>query len=164
MKTKRGFTLIELLVVIAIIAVIAGLVIVRIGSAAADARDSRRKSDLNIIKKAMEQFKIYGGSIKPCPGAPAACDRPLTLTNDPYLDGGNPQLFNPTSTGKYPSDFINGGDYPRDPIRKDAFWAPDEFRPYWIRLKDAAANLAPNTSYIIVAAEDTDQEEILVPY
>jgi len=56
-KVKRGFTLIELLVVIAIIGILASFAIASFTSAQAKGRDSRRKSDLDAIKKALELFK-----------------------------------------------------------------------------------------------------------
>src|SRR3990167_2423648 len=47
-----GFTLIELLVVITIIGILAGLILVSFSSAQAPARDSSRKSDLDVLKQA----------------------------------------------------------------------------------------------------------------
>ncbi|OGE07316.1 hypothetical protein A2615_00525, partial [Candidatus Curtissbacteria bacterium RIFOXYD1_FULL_41_36] len=51
---RRGFTLIELLVVITIIGILAAIAIVSYGGTQERARDSRRKSDLDAIKKALE--------------------------------------------------------------------------------------------------------------
>ena len=56
-KVKRGFTLIELLVVISIIGILAAAAIVSYGSAQERSRDSRRKTDLDAIKKALELYK-----------------------------------------------------------------------------------------------------------
>lgn len=54
---KPAFTLIELLVVITIIGILAGLALVSYGGAQEKARDSRRKGDLDSIKKALELSK-----------------------------------------------------------------------------------------------------------
>ena len=55
-QTKRGFTLIELLVVIAIIGVLASVVLASLNSARTKARDSRRASDINQLKLALELY------------------------------------------------------------------------------------------------------------
>lgn len=60
-KFLKGFTLIELLVVIAIIAILAGLVIIRISEANKNARDSKRLADVDQIQKALEMYKIKNG-------------------------------------------------------------------------------------------------------
>ena len=54
---KKGFTLIELLVVISIIGILAAAAIVSYGSAQERSRDSRRKTDIDAIKKALELYK-----------------------------------------------------------------------------------------------------------
>jgi len=55
-ERKRGFTLIELLVVVAIIGVLSSVVLSSLVTARANARDTRRKSDLNQIKIAMVMY------------------------------------------------------------------------------------------------------------
>lgn len=53
---SQGFTLVELLVVIAIIGTLATLLLLQLGTARAKARDTKRISDINQMRTAMEQF------------------------------------------------------------------------------------------------------------
>ncbi len=68
-QTCRGFTLIELLVVIAIIAILAVVVFVALDPATrfADARNSRRWSDVNSVLTAVHECIVdSGGSLTTC--------------------------------------------------------------------------------------------------
>lgn len=64
---KKGFTLIELLVVIAIIAILAVVVFVALDPVKrfADARDSRRWSDVNSILTATHEYIVDNGGALP---------------------------------------------------------------------------------------------------
>ena len=53
---ERGFTLIELLTVIAIIGILTSVVAVNVSSSRKQARDARRKSDIDAIQSALELY------------------------------------------------------------------------------------------------------------
>lgn len=66
MNNNKGFTLIELLVVIAIIGVLSSIVLVSMGGARADARDTARKADMRQLITAQEMH--YGSAESYCVG------------------------------------------------------------------------------------------------
>lgn len=61
-KIQSGFTLLEILVAISIIALILSLGIVSYNQVFISSRDSTRKSDLQIISNALEQYNNSKGS------------------------------------------------------------------------------------------------------
>src|SRR3990167_9847267 len=69
---RRGFTLIELLVVIAIIGILASFAIASFTSAQAKGRYSRRKADLDAIRKAGELAKTDSTGSKYYPSTTGA--------------------------------------------------------------------------------------------
>jgi len=80
-QSSSGFTLIELLVVISIIGILAAFIVASFTSAQQKARDSRRKADLDAVKKALELAKndISGNYYPGCNPAAASCAPSATL-------------------------------------------------------------------------------------
>lgn len=84
----KGFTLIELLVVIAIIGILATIIVASFASAQERGRDSRRKADVDAIKKALELFKSdsVGGAFFPFgPEGAAAAELDASLQTNGYI-------------------------------------------------------------------------------
>lgn len=109
LKKKKGFTLIELLVVIAIIAVLAGLVVVRIGNTSLDARNARRKADMNQVRNAIEQYRSKGGSISDYSGNLVKAD----------VDNASTGCFRGSTK---PSSLLQSDKYPADPLDSTKYY------------------------------------------
>jgi prepilin-type N-terminal cleavage/methylation domain-containing protein len=62
---KKGFTLIEILVVISIIGILATLILAKLGGVEKAGRDTRRRSDLNQYRTALENFALKNNSLYP---------------------------------------------------------------------------------------------------
>lgn len=125
-KNNKGFTLVELIVVIAVIGILAGLIIVRIGSTSIDARNSIRKGHMQQIVNSIEKFKVYGGGIS-LKGPDCLSNGPYTLFFDAEVDAGV-CLFDPTQgnsdpqlNNKYPKYWFQGGEWPHDPLSDGSY-------------------------------------------
>ena len=65
MSRKNGFTLVELMVTMGIIAVLAGLTLATFAGAKKNARDGKRKADLEQIRSALEMYRTDKGYYPP---------------------------------------------------------------------------------------------------
>ena len=104
---SRGFTLIELMVAIAIIAILAAIGLVVYSGVSRAARDSKRVSDINEYKKALEQFHLANNRyLDPVSfGAEGGVISPPSLNN---VFNELPSYF---ASGAVPTDPINSGTY-----------------------------------------------------
>ena len=84
---NKGFTLIELLVVISVIGILASLLLARFGTVEKSARDSRRKSDLNQYRTALENYSIKTNGVYPVRTTvgDASSGQPCTALSPSYL-------------------------------------------------------------------------------
>jgi type II secretion system protein G len=99
---RKGFTLVELLVVVAIISLLAAISLFALQGARQSARDTKRKSDLEIIRSGLELYRAdcnnypasitYGSSLTGS-GSPITC-----LASNVYIS-------------KVPSDPSSGRNY-----------------------------------------------------
>lgn len=81
-RTVAGFTLLELLVVISIIGLLIAMGTVAFTTAQRKGRDSKRRSDMQQMQKAFEQYYAENGSYDTC-GTMAASMMPGGLPSDP---------------------------------------------------------------------------------
>lgn len=110
---NKGFTLIELLVVISVIGILASLLLARFGTAEKSGRDTRRKSDLNQYRIALENYAIKTGGVYP--SRTSSVQASITLCNDlgtTYISSPCPEDPRYSTTSweyyKYQSDNCGG--------------------------------------------------------
>lgn len=93
---SKGFTLIELLIVLAIIGVLTSFLLVNFIGVKARARDAQRKSNLQQMRVAFEQYRSDQGTYPPAP---------LPACGSSLLSGGTTYLQ------KIPCDPLNTGQF-----------------------------------------------------
>lgn len=106
---KGGFTLVELLVVIAVIGILASATIIIINPAQQfkKARDTKRKSDLEVIRASLELYKADNGTY------PITSDWVISESANPWIPGLSSSYIknlpkDPKNTGGNP---ITSGNY-----------------------------------------------------
>jgi general secretion pathway protein G len=99
---KKGFTFIELLVVIAIMVILTAISLFALQGARESARDTRRKSDLEVIRSGLELYRAD------CNSYPASISFGGSLTgNPPPASCSNSNIY----ISKVPSDPSSGRNY-----------------------------------------------------
>jgi prepilin-type N-terminal cleavage/methylation domain-containing protein len=79
---SKGFTLLELLVVISIISILVAMGAVAFSTAQTRGRDSKRRSDVQQMQKAFEQYYAQNGTYEAC-ATMAVTTMPGGLPTDP---------------------------------------------------------------------------------
>ena len=100
LRKQEGFTLLELLIVIVIIAILALLIIPNITSAPKKARDTRRKTDITTIRKALEEYFVNNNSYPAALTDLQAGSAPImkTIPTDPKNVSPNVYAYTPANS------------------------------------------------------------------
>ena len=108
-KLRRGFTLVELLIVIIIIAVLAAVAIPKFASSSQRSKEGSLKSNLKIVRNAVEMFRADTG-LTP---ATLADLKATTAPTQAYNNATTPALVSIPS-GSFRGPYIQ--DVPADPV------------------------------------------------
>lgn len=107
----RAFTLVELLIVIVVLAVLAAIVIPKFGDSSARSRESSLRSNLKIVRNAVDLFKTDTGAY---PAALADLAGASAPTSGKDKDGGSKPITAGDYKGPYvaesPKDTVSGAD------------------------------------------------------
>jgi prepilin-type N-terminal cleavage/methylation domain-containing protein len=111
-ETKFAFTLIELLVVIAIIVVLVSASLIGLSGSRETARDTKRKSDLEAIRSALELYKadtnVYPSGLA-CNSSKGSCGSCPCTGSD--WSGAISTALEPNYIANLPTDPINDSTY-----------------------------------------------------
>lgn len=103
MKNKAGFTLIEMLFALSIITIIVALGLASYSKVLVKSRDSTRKTDLESITNALEQYKSHNefGSYPSFIYENSDFEKYMTSVPTPYPAGYNPVPVDPLTKEEY---------------------------------------------------------------
>ncbi|OGD62565.1 hypothetical protein A2160_05990 [Candidatus Beckwithbacteria bacterium RBG_13_42_9] len=109
LELRSGFTFVELLVVITIIALLSAIGLANYRTVSQKTRDSKRKSDLEQIRAALEMYRSDQGQYPTITDLPASfltsCTGTLTSGAKTYMD---PIPCDPKNTGSYQYTYTPG--------------------------------------------------------
>lgn len=97
----KGFTLIELLIAMSIVGILASLALANYSTTQARSRDIQRKTDLKVVREALENYKVDKGSYpnKTQAGAPlSTAAKNATLATAAYATQFSTTLMSATDT------------------------------------------------------------------
>lgn len=105
-KSKSGFTIIELVIVIVIIGILATITLVAYNGTQARGRDTRRRTDINNMVKALELYYADNGSYPVPSGSPSPLGSSWYASSDSSWNTFKTTL---TTIDNLPSDPRNAG-------------------------------------------------------
>lgn len=111
-KRCRAFTLVELLIVIVVLAVLAAIVIPKFGDSSIRSRESSLRSNLSVVRNAVEMFKADTGAYPSSVGD-------LTVTTAPTAGKDKDGNAKPITGADYKGPYVPA--VPNDPISNAAF-------------------------------------------
>lgn len=125
-KKENGFTIVELLIVIVVIGILAAITIVAYNGVQGRARDSQRLSDVKVIVKALEIYKINNGAY-PNPVPTANAGGWEVSTNGTSATNFLSALVSSNGVSKIPVDPTNTG----NPADLNPGWAMNEYEYFY---------------------------------
>jgi general secretion pathway protein G len=95
MKTIRGFTLVEILIVVSILGIMAAIVIPQYNSSTSEAQVAALRSNLHVVRKQIELYKIHHNGILPATVGETNADFTRRMVTKTDVDGAAGLQFGP---------------------------------------------------------------------
>jgi general secretion pathway protein G len=107
MKTVHGFTLVEVLIVVSILGIMAAIVVPHYGSSTAEAQLAALQSNLHVVRKQLELYKIHHHGLWPAAVGETSADFTRRMVTKTDANGAPGTEFGPylerMPTNKYNS-------------------------------------------------------------